>query len=323
MSRKNDARVRRAFEGPNDASAPLRVNVSRRAWADLVAHAKESLEAEVCGVLAGEICEDERGTFVDVRAVIRGEAAREARAHVTFTHETWNRIHATLDKDYPDFRIVGWYHTHPGFGVEFSAMDRFIQENFFSGQTQIAFLSDPLSGDVSLCFNGDNGLEYATKFWVDGREHAARSPMAAAAAQSEAATPVSSDVRRDIERLEQRVTQLVQALDYQRTMFHRVLLTMLVVVCTGIATWVGWQIWSDRMHRLEPPRMQGFAPVPVKVGDKTVLLGVGVMEWRVPPELDAYLDKVARIEVEERQRLQRELEELRKKQKAKQQRTPR
>ena len=35
-------------------------------------------------------------------------------------------------------KIVGWYHTHPGFGVEFSEMDLFIQQNFFGGPAQIA-----------------------------------------------------------------------------------------------------------------------------------------------------------------------------------------
>jgi proteasome lid subunit RPN8/RPN11 len=280
----------------------LRVSFSRKAHANLVAHAKESVDEEVCGVLVGEVHDKE----VDVRAVIRGAAARAGRAHVTFTHETWNHIHATLDKEYPDFQIVGWYHTHPGFGVEFSAMDRFIHENFFSGPTQVAYLSDPLSGETSLCTNSPAGIEYLTKFWVDGREHTSKSP--AAAASENVAHGQGADVQRDLERLEQRVNQLIQALDEQRSYFHRTLLTMLVVVCFGIITAVGWQIWSSRMERLEPPRVQSFVPVPVKVGDKTVMLGVGLVQWDVPRELDALLDKIARAEVAERKRMQEELQ---------------
>ena len=289
----------------NDPS--LRVSFSRKAHANLVAHAKESVDAEVCGVLVGEVREERGVTSVDVKAIIRGAAAREARAHVTFTHETWNHIHATLDKEYPDLEIVGWYHTHPGFGVEFSAMDTFIHENFFSGPAQVAYLSDPLSGDVSICTNAAGGLHYQPKFWVDGREHAARSVPVAGAVEN--VSSHDGDLRRDLERLEQRVGQLVNALDEQSRYFHRTLLTMLVVFCAGIVTWLGWRIWSDRLDRIEPPRVQSYVPVPVKVGDKTVFLGVALTQWEVPRELDALLDKIAKREVEERIRMQKELEE--------------
>src|SRR6266704_5932313 len=32
-----------------------------------------------------------------------------------------------------------------------------------------------------------------------------------------------------------------------------------------------------------------YVPVPVQVGDKTVLVGVGVAQWQVPPELNAIM----------------------------------
>lgn len=289
---------------------PLRVSFSRKAHANLVAHAKESVDAEVCGVLVGDVREENGATNVDVKAIIRGAAAREARAHVTFTHETWNHIHATLDKEYPDLQIVGWYHTHPGFGVEFSAMDRFIHENFFSGPTQVAYLTDPLSGEISLCTNADGGMQYATRFWVDGREHSAKSPHAAAAAGAGAGTPVSGDVQRDLERLESRVNQLIQALDEQRSYFYRTLTTMLVVFCASIIAFVGWRIWQDRLDRIEPPKLASYVPMPVNVGGKTVYLGVGLVNWDVPKELDAMMDKIAREEVEQRRRDQEALRKL-------------
>ena len=292
-----------------DHEKNLRVSFSRKAHANLVAHAKESVDAEVCGVLVGEVHKEDGATNIDVKAIIRGAAAREARAHVTFTHDTWNHIHATLDKEYPTLQIVGWYHTHPGFGVEFSAMDRFIHENFFSGPTQVAYLTDPLSGEISLCTNSKDGMEYATKFWVDGREHAAKSPVAAAAAASTGVV-ASADTQRDLERLESRVNQLIQALDEQRTYFYRTLSTMLIVFCTAVIVFVGWQIWKDRMDRIEPPKLQNFIPVPVQVGDKTVLLGVGLMQWDVPRELDAMMNKLAKEEVEQRRKEQEELRKL-------------
>ena len=304
--RETGSVVRRVFPGPDSGGTPLRVHFSRHAYADLTAPAKESVDAEVGGVMVGEICEDGDGVFVDVRAIIRALAAKEARAHITFTHETWTKIHAALDRDHPNLQIVGWYHTHPGFGVEFSAMDRFIQENFFAGRAQVAFLTDPLGGDNALCFNGAEGIESLPRFWVDGREHRTR---ASAAHNASASVELSGpqDMRKELERLESRINQLIQAVDEQRTNFHRTLTAILVFVCTGIIAWVAYAIYSDRMDRMEPPRVQSFAPVPVKVGDETVMLGVGIVEWKVPQSVDALLDKVAKAEVELREERRKEL----------------
>jgi len=300
----------RNFPGPATASAPLRVSLSREAWADLIAHAKESLSAEVCGVLVGDVCEDDRGIFIDVYATIRGTAAREARAHVTFTHETWNQIHTALDRDYPGRQIVGWYHTHPGFGVEFSAMDRFIQENFFSAKTQVAFLSDPLGSDIALAYNGDDGIDYLPRFWVDGREHTATIPGSASTNEPAASVdaPRGGDMRREIERLEARVNQLVLSLDEQQRNFYRMLTTLVVVGCVAIIGGVGYFIWTDRTDRLKPPQVQSFVPLPVKIGNETVMLGVAIVDWNIPKQVDAMLDKIARAEVEERKRQERELQ---------------
>lgn len=282
----------------------MRVHFVRQAYADLTAHAKESVEAEVGGVLVGEVTEENGGPRVEVRAIIRAMAAREARAQITFTHETWTKIHKALDRDHPDLQIVGWYHTHPGFGVEFSAMDKFIQENFFSGKTQVAFLTDPLGGDTAILINGKDGLEPLSKFWVDGREHKTRS--SAPAVTQESAPSGSTDLRSDIERLESRVNHLIQALDEQRTNFHRMLMTLAVVVCLAIIGGVTYFIWTDRTERLEPPRQVSFVPVPLRVGNETVMLGVAVVDWKVPPALDAYMRKLAEVELEQRKKAEEE-----------------
>ncbi len=39
---------------------------------------------------------------------------------------------------------MGWYHTHPDFGIFLSDRDRFIHEHFFSGPGQVAHVIDPI-----------------------------------------------------------------------------------------------------------------------------------------------------------------------------------
>src|SRR4051794_4728809 len=78
----HDKPVSREFPGPRRADVLLRVAFERSAYAELIVHAKESLKAEVCGVLAGQICTDSEGVFVHVEACIRGSAASEGSTHV-------------------------------------------------------------------------------------------------------------------------------------------------------------------------------------------------------------------------------------------------
>ncbi len=115
-------------------------------------HARTSMKAEVCGVLIGNT-EHERMT---VEACIAGVNAAQGGAHVTFTQDTWEHIYKIKDKEFPDHKIVGWYHSHPGFGVFLSEHDLFIQQNFFSNPLQVAWVFDPHT-DEEGCFGWIGG----------------------------------------------------------------------------------------------------------------------------------------------------------------------
>jgi proteasome lid subunit RPN8/RPN11 len=128
-------------------------------------HARSSSKTEVCGVLIGQ----DRDHRIKVAACIEGQNAEEAGAHVTFTQDTWEHIYAIKDQKYPEERIVGWYHSHPGFGVFLSDHDTFIHKNFFSSPGQVAWVFDPHS-DEEGCFGwvGDR-IERLTQIGVIDR----------------------------------------------------------------------------------------------------------------------------------------------------------
>ena len=105
-------------------------------------HGRTSMHAEVCGVLVGTLCWD-GGPYLLIDGRIEGKHASHQSGSVTFTSETWDYIHEELAAKYPDKRIVGWYHTHPGFGIFLSNMDAFIHENFFSFPWEPAYVFDP------------------------------------------------------------------------------------------------------------------------------------------------------------------------------------
>ncbi len=129
-------------------------------------HAKEDVSVEICGVLVGMWKRDDDGPYADASDYIRCESATSKFAEVTFTHESWSQINLAMDAKSDDVRILGWYHSHPDFGIFLSDRDCFIQENFFSGAGQVAYVVDPVR-DLEGVFAWENGKpEVLSHYWI-------------------------------------------------------------------------------------------------------------------------------------------------------------
>jgi proteasome lid subunit RPN8/RPN11 len=102
-------------------------------------------DREVGGVLVGRVAG--RPGLPLITGAIAALSADEQRATITFTQDAWEHVHRTLDSEFPpEDRIVGWYHSHPGFGIFLSGHDLFIHRNFFNAPSQIAVVVDPRGG---------------------------------------------------------------------------------------------------------------------------------------------------------------------------------
>lgn len=111
------------------------------------AHAMSSLSREVAGVLVGSRPEkqpDGRYVVHIFDTIIARHTVMQG-ASVTYTPESWRYLNDTLAERYPDETavMVGWYHTHPGFGIFLSGMDLFIHQNFFTQIWHVAMVLDP------------------------------------------------------------------------------------------------------------------------------------------------------------------------------------
>lgn len=133
-------------------------------------HAATTSDVELCGVLVGEVLKDELGPYLQISDVIEGQAANNYGSQVTFTHDTWSHIHSIMDKEHPGKRIVGWYHTHPGFGVFLSGMDTFIQENFFNQPYQVAIVIETKQNELGCFAWKDGKCAPLPRLWVGQRE---------------------------------------------------------------------------------------------------------------------------------------------------------
>jgi proteasome lid subunit RPN8/RPN11 len=121
---------------------------------------------EVCGVFVGDVREMDGKQVTFATAVIEGKGATHQAGAVTFTADTWTYIQQTMDEQFEDQRIIGWYHTHPDFGIFLSEMDLFIHEQFFNLEWQIAYVYDPIRDEDGL-FTWQNGKTLPETFEID------------------------------------------------------------------------------------------------------------------------------------------------------------
>jgi len=112
-------------------------------------HALSSMNREVAGVLVGPQPEKQPdGRYiVHITDTIIARHTKMHGASVTYTPESWRYLNDKLAELYPDETavMVGWYHTHPGFGIFLSGMDQFIHQNFFTQIWHVALVLDPVA----------------------------------------------------------------------------------------------------------------------------------------------------------------------------------
>ena len=127
--------------------AAVDITVEEPALRAAQAHALSSLNREVAGVLVGPRPEKQPdGRYrVHILDTIIAKYTVMHGASVTYTPESWRYMTDKLRERYPDETavIVGWYHTHPGFGIFLSGMDLFIHQNFFTQIWHVAYVLDP------------------------------------------------------------------------------------------------------------------------------------------------------------------------------------
>ncbi|MBU0717990.1 MAG: Mov34/MPN/PAD-1 family protein [Planctomycetes bacterium] len=222
---------------------PFRVHISTEAYAAIIKHAQDSDRVELCGVLVGELLKDDHGPFLSITHTIRGEYAEHHAAQVTFTQETWAHIHRVMDTAHPNRSIVGWYHTHPGFGVFLSEMDLFIHRNFFNLPWQVAFVVDPRSTDQGFFVWRDGEPARTRTYWV-GDEERMRLPEADGDAGN--LTTVLKVLREDVEGLHHdiRCTR-------GRVRRLRIGFWLQFILLLGVVAWVGAGfIWHEECEKL-------------------------------------------------------------------------
>ena len=145
------------------------IYISQSAYKAIHRFTRNKTTNESGGFLVGSIIEEFGKTNILIEAFIEAKYAQGTPTTLTFTHETWDHCHHEVEKRYSKSRIVGWIHTHPNFGIFLSEYDKFIQENFFKEDYQIAYVVDPIQNIEGFYFWINGKLERCKGFYLYDR----------------------------------------------------------------------------------------------------------------------------------------------------------
>lgn len=135
-----------------------------KVWEEALKKAREHAQAhphrEVGGVCIGKWAWGKKSKrwIVEITDTLIAEHTVNRGASITFTPDTWSVANRIIDRDYAGSEecMVGWYHTHPGYGIFLSSHDLFVHEHFFTQPWHIALVIDPLRNQEGFFVWGGN-----------------------------------------------------------------------------------------------------------------------------------------------------------------------
>ncbi len=109
--------------------------------------ARASALRETIGLLVGRPCQDGQGPFVLVVAAIEAQGADAQRAFVWADLSVMAALRKEVRQTHPIAEVVGWWHSHPGYGTHYSATDCDTQATFTSPNA-VGIVVDPTRNDT-------------------------------------------------------------------------------------------------------------------------------------------------------------------------------
>lgn len=136
--------------GPEPAAHEVRVLITPDALEEIRAHSHSQTASELGGVLLGQAYEHNGEQYVEVTAALPAPSEDRGPYHFTFNADVWAHVNRERDAQHPALQIVGWFHTHPGLGVFFSADDVVVHSAAFAMPWHVALVVDPVRQDAAF-----------------------------------------------------------------------------------------------------------------------------------------------------------------------------
>ena len=125
---------------------------------DIKSHLSRDTTKETGGVLVGNVYKSPStdSYYTEILGAIPALHTVGTISHFQFTTDCWTGILQKQNSDYSGMPILGWYHSHPGFGIFLSGTDLDTQRSYFNKPWQIAIVFDPIQKLLGF-FYGSQG----------------------------------------------------------------------------------------------------------------------------------------------------------------------
>ena len=141
--------------------------VTRQVIDQILEVSDRNLDTETGGFLLGGYFYDSKYNqhFIEIDGFVEATQVNSQYRSLTFTHDSWSDLHRQIASRFPDRQLVGWHHTHPGFGIFLSRQDEFIHRHFFDQPWHVALVVDPRRGELGF-YQWQNDEIVDAGFWV-------------------------------------------------------------------------------------------------------------------------------------------------------------
>lgn len=142
------------------------IYISQSVYKQIHKFTKNKTANESGGMLVGTLIEEFGKTNIVISGFVEAKFCEATPTTLKFTHDTWEYVHKEIEKRHKGGKILGWIHTHPDFGIFLSEYDKFIHQNFFSEDYQIAYVIDPIQRIEGFYFWINGNLEKCRGFYI-------------------------------------------------------------------------------------------------------------------------------------------------------------
>jgi len=125
---------------------------------------------EMGGLLIGNIYSDKRidddFLYLDIKTILP-VSRMGLQKKFTFSEEEFDKLTEEVKEKFPEDRIVGWYHSHPGWGVELSPDDQDTHVSFFNADWYVLLIVESVAKDFAIFGTDKDGEKaYPSKGYV-------------------------------------------------------------------------------------------------------------------------------------------------------------
>ena len=142
------------------------IYISQSVYKEIHRFTTDKTVNEAGGMLVGDLIDEFGKTNIIINGFVEAKECEATPTTLKFTHETWNRCHKEIEKKHNGKKILGWIHTHPNYGIFLSEYDKFIQQNFFGEDYEVAYVIDPIQDIEGFYFWINGKIERCKGFFV-------------------------------------------------------------------------------------------------------------------------------------------------------------